>query len=390
MNKSWEYKKIGDVCTVERGGSPRPIDKFITDDENGINWIKIGDTTDSMYITHTAQKIIPEGMKKSRYVKPGDFLLSNSMSFGRPYILQIDGCIHDGWLVLRDDDELFDKRFLYYYLSSKTTYEKFKSMAVGGVVNNLNSEMVRKVEVPIPDKAEQSDVANLMDRLSKVIDNRKKELEYFDELIKARFVEMFGDPIKNPKGWDIVTVGDLVTEVRYGTSSPAVESGQYPYLRMNNLTYDGHLDLADLKYIDVSDEEKEKCVVRKGDVLFNRTNSVELVGKTAVFDLPDEMIIAGYIIRVRLGERMLPAVFSQYMNLEALKDILRNMAKGAVNQANINAQELQSIKVYVPDMLLQKEFIEIKQQVDKSKVVVQKALNETQQLFDSLMQEYFG
>ena len=77
MNKSWEYKKIGDVCTVERGGSPRPIDKFITDDENGINWIKIGDTTDSMYITHTAQKIIPEGMKKSRYVKPGDFLLSN-------------------------------------------------------------------------------------------------------------------------------------------------------------------------------------------------------------------------------------------------------------------------------------------------------------------------
>ena len=186
---------------------------------------------------------------------------------------------------------------------------------------------------------------------------------------------MFGDPIKNPRGWDIVTVGDLVTEVRYGTSSPAIEGGQYPYLRMNNLTYDGHLDLTDLKYIDVSDEEKEKCVVRKGDVLFNRTNSVELVGKTAVFDLPDEMIIAGYIIRVRLGERMLPAVFSQYMNLEALKDILRNMAKGAVNQANINAQELQSIKVYVPDMQLQKEFIEIKEQVDKSKVVAEKNWN---------------
>jgi len=180
---------------------------------------------------------------------------------------------------------------------------------------------------------------------------------------------MFGDPIKNPKGWDIVTVGDLVTEVRYGTSSPAVVGGKYPYLRMNNLTYDGHIDLADLKYIDVSDEEKEKYVVRKGDVLFNRTNSVELVGKTAVFDLPDDMIIAGYIIRVRLGERMLPAVFSQYMNLEALKDILRNMAKGAVNQANINAQELQSVKIYVPDMQLQKEFIEIKDQVDKSKVV---------------------
>lgn len=192
-----------------------------------------------------------------------------------------------------------------------------------------------------------------------------------DELIKARFVELFGDPIKNPKGWEVVTIGDIVTEVRYGTSKPAVEGGKYPYLRMNNLTVDGHLDLKDLKYIDIPDDEMEKCVVRKGDVLFNRTNSIELVGKTAVFDLPEDMVIAGYIIRVRLNERLLPEIFSQYMNLEALKDILRAMAKGAVNQANINAQELQSIKVYVPDMEVQKQFIKMKEQVDKSKVTKQ-------------------
>ena len=233
----------------------------------------------------------------------------------------------------------------------------------------LKANHIEDLQIPVPSMEEQSAIANKLDLISLVITQRKRQLDTLDELIKARFVEMFGDPIKNPKGWDIVTVGDLVTEVRYGTSSPAIEGGQYPYLRMNNLTYDGHLDLTDLKHIDVSDEEKEKCVVRKGDILFNRTNSVELVGKTAVFDLPEEMIIAGYIIRVRLGERMLPSVFSQYMNLEALKNILRNMAKGAVNQANINAQELQSIKVYVPDMQLQKKFIEIKVQVDKSKVV---------------------
>ena len=122
-----------------------------------------------------------------------------------------------------------------------------------------------------------------------------------------------------------------------------------------------------LKYIDISDDEVEKCVVRKGDVLFNRTNSIDLVGKTAVFDLQDDMVIAGYIIRVRLNEKILPEVLSQYMNLEALKDILRSMAKGAVNQANINAQELQSIRVYVPDIELQKQFVEMKDQVDKSK-----------------------
>ena len=121
MNENWEYRRIGDICTVERGGSPRPIDSFITDSDDGINWIKIGDADDTMYITKTAQKIKPEGIKKSRYVRPGDFLLSNSMSFGKPYILKISGCIHDGWLVLRDEECLFDKRFLYFYLSSPST-----------------------------------------------------------------------------------------------------------------------------------------------------------------------------------------------------------------------------------------------------------------------------
>ena len=201
MRNNWEYRKIGEVCTVERGGSPRPIDDYITDNPDGINWIKIGDTDESMFITHTLQKIKPEGMKKSRYVQPGDFLLSNSMSFGRPYILKIDGCIHDGWLVLRDNNQIFDKRFLYYYLSAKPTYEKFKMMAVGGVVNNLNSDLVRKVDVPIPTMKEQISIADLLDKVNMVIRKRKQQLAKLDDLIKARFVELFGDPDKNEKGW---------------------------------------------------------------------------------------------------------------------------------------------------------------------------------------------
>lgn len=169
-------------------------------------------------------------------------------------------------------------------------------------------------------------IVNKLKRVERVIELRKQELKSLDDLIKARFVELFGDPIQNPKGWDIVKIGDIVTDVRYGTSKPAVEGGQYPYLRMNNLTFDGHLDLKDLKYIDIPDDEIEKCIVRKGDVLFNRTNSIELVGKTVTFDLPEYMVIAGYIIRVRLNGRLLPEVLSQYMNLEALKEMLRGMA----------------------------------------------------------------
>jgi type I restriction enzyme S subunit len=202
----------------------------------------------------------------------------------------------------------------------------------------------------------------------------------------------------------VATIGDIVTDVRYGTSKPAVDGGKYPYLRMNNLTYDGYLDLSDIKYIDIPDNEIEKCIVRKGDILFNRTNSIELVGKTCVFDLDDEMVIAGYIIRVRLNEKLLPIVLSSYMNSVVLKEQLRCMAKGAVNQANINAQELQGIKIYLPPMNLQNQFAAFVKQIDISKfdaalilqeriegmrTLIQQSLEETKRQFEALMQAYF-
>ena len=294
-----------------------------------------------------------------------------------------------GFCIL-DCKENANNRFIFNFCKSRAFIDDMVSQATGASYPAVSDKIVRSALVPDYSYEEQCKISEVLDRLSAVIDNRKAELSVLDELIRARFVEMFGDPVLNEKGWKIVTVGDIVTEVRYGTSKPAVEGGKYPYLRMNNLTADGHLDLKDLKYIDISEDEIEKCVVRKGDVLFNRTNSIELVGKTAVFDLTEEMVIAGYIIRVRLNKEMLPVVFSQYMNLEPLKVILRGMAKGAVNQANINAQELQSIKVYIPDMKLQNQFADFVQQIDKSKDSVQKALDEAQLLFDSLMQQYFG
>lgn len=158
--KGWNVKRLGDVCLIERGGSPRPINKFITDDESGVNWIKIGDATDGgMVINSTKEKITPEGARKSRFVHKGDFLLSNSMSFGKPYILGVDGCIHDGWLVIRDENNVFDKIYLYYFLGSPQTYEAFKNLAVGGVVSNLNKDMVKSVKVAIPSRKKQEDFA---------------------------------------------------------------------------------------------------------------------------------------------------------------------------------------------------------------------------------------
>lgn len=156
-SKKLPMKPLGEICMVERGGSPRPIANFITDSEDGINWIKIGDADGTRYISKTAEKIIPEGVRKSRMVQAGDLLLSNSMSFGHPYILKIDGCIHDGWLVLHFDEAMFNALYLQTYLGLPMVYAIFETMAAGGVVNNLNSEIVKRLPVIVPaiDQQEQ-------------------------------------------------------------------------------------------------------------------------------------------------------------------------------------------------------------------------------------------
>ena len=164
--ENWKWVRIGDHLIIERGGSPRPIQEYLTTNPNGINWIKIGDTEKGgKYINQTREKIIPEGLKKSRMVHKGDFLLSNSMSFGRPYILNIDGAIHDGWLVLRPIINFFDKDYLYYLLSSPMVFSQFSNRVAGAVVNNLNSDKVALTVVPLPPLAEQKRIVAKIEEL---------------------------------------------------------------------------------------------------------------------------------------------------------------------------------------------------------------------------------
>ena len=388
MNPNWCYKKIGDVCIVERGGSPRPIDDYITDDPDGINWIKIGDTSDSMFITHTAQRIRRDGIKKSRYVQPGDFLLSNSMSFGRPYILKIDGCIHDGWLLLRDQYGYFDKRFLYYYLSSKTTYERFKSLAVGGVVNNLNSEMVRKVDVPIPNLEEQCQVADLLDRISDVIQSRQRQLRTLDTLIKARFVEMFGSQEDNPLRFNIGTLKD-VADIYLGlTHTPTYVTEGKPFLSVRDIS-SGRIDFANCHYI----SEQEFASLPNGarpkpnDILFCRVGTI---GKPVIIPegTPEfgSFVSVGFLRKKRnvLNEYLKAWMEDPYF----MKQVYDNVA--GASQINLNTGWLKNFRILIPPIELQQQFASFVSQVDKSKVVVQKALDEAQLLFDSLMQKYFG
>lgn len=189
-DKQWDIKKMGEVFTIERGGSPRPITEYLTDAPEGLNWIKIGDAGEGeKYITSTKEKIKPEGLKKTRLVHKGDFLLSNSMSFGRPYILDIDGCIHDGWLVLHDNYQTFDKSYLYYFLSTPELYEQFKTLAAGGVVNNLNSDIVKKVEIIIPPLEMQLEFVRIAEQAEQTKASLNKGIEAIEAVIRSLIAE---------------------------------------------------------------------------------------------------------------------------------------------------------------------------------------------------------
>ena len=163
---SWEWVRLGTVLEIARGGSPRPIQQYLTTEPDGINWIKIGDTDKGgKYIYKTKEKIRPEGVAKSRMVHSGDFLLTNSMSFGRPYILKSDGCIHDGWLVLSNRFECYSVDFLYYILSSPFAYYQFCDSVSGAVVKNLNSDKVANALFPLPPLSEQKRIVQRIEEL---------------------------------------------------------------------------------------------------------------------------------------------------------------------------------------------------------------------------------
>ena len=243
-----EQRKLGDLVIIERGGSPRPINKFITEDENGLNWVKIGDAPErGNYITQTKEKIRYEGLSKTREVHPGDLILSNSMSFGRPYIMAIDGCIHDGWLLIRDNEKRFDLKYLCYMLGTDMMLSQYKQMAAGSTVNNLNKELVGNTVVKYPSPEEQSKMGDYFSIFDNLITLHQQKCDETKEFKKYMLQNMF--PQKDEKvpkirfdgftgDWEQRKLGDVAQEFKSGNSLKADEidiTGDYPVYGGNGL-----------------------------------------------------------------------------------------------------------------------------------------------------------
>ena len=254
FSDTWEQRKFSDLVQIERGGSPRPIDDFITDSPDGLNWVKIGDApAQGNYITKTAEKIKPEGLSKTREVHPGDLILSNSMSFGKPYIMGIDGCIHDGWLLIRNTYKVFDLTFLCHLLGTPQMIIQYKSLAAGSTVNNLNKELVGNTVVTIPTIKEQRVLGQYLETLDNLITLHQRKYDKLTNVKKSMLEKMFPQNGSNApeirfkgftEAWEQRKLGNVANYRR----------GSFPQPYGKSEWYDGDGAMPFVQVADVSDE----------------------------------------------------------------------------------------------------------------------------------------
>ncbi len=385
LPKDWKWVKLGDIFKIERGGSPRPIEEYITTDHNGINWIKIGDTKGiSKYVEKTSEKIKPEGLKKTRMVYEGDFILSNSMSFGKPFIMKTTGCIHDGWLVIRKN-EIVNNDFLYYILSSPNVYQQFTYLAKGSTVKNLNIEAVSQVTFPLPPLPTQQAIVakieelfseldkgieqlktaqqqlktyrqsvlkwafegklttNRIDNFSKVVNSNEQDLIKKEILQSSNSENSASDKGELPDGWKWVKLGELMQKIRSGSAvPPSNELSNYPILRSSSVR-GGKINFNDLKYIQVADKIKCDDYVMEGDLLFTRLNgSIDYVGNCAKVPkvFPNNLIYPDRLFRLRLAKPEYADYIVYFFATNIVRKEIEKNAKSTAGHMRISTPDI--------------------------------------------------
>jgi len=262
----------------------------------------------------------------------------------------------DGVKILKNISNLFLDKFLYYSL---------KNFKIPNTGYNRHFKWLKNFKIKYISLIEQKKIVNIIEKIEDFILQKKEQLIYLKKLNKSLFTTMFGDIKTNDKNWEIKKLGEVI-QTQYGTSKKAtsIVTG-FPILRMNNITYSGEMDYRDLKYIELSDNEKEKFLLKKGELLFNRTNSKELVGKTGLFELDSPMAFAGYLIKMKPSNLIHSKFLLFFMNSEFIKKLLYNKAKNIVGMANINAKELEDFSIILPPIELQNKFAERIEKIEK-------------------------
>lgn len=345
----WKEKSFNDFIKIKRGASPRPIERYLTASTNGVNWIKIGDAPRyGKYIVSTKEKITPQGAAYSVSVFPGDFILSNSMSFGRPYILSIGGCIHDGWLRLYDFQKDANAEFLYYLLSSSYVQKQYEAFAAGSGVQNLNKEVVKKVSVFLPPISEQEEIAQTLSAFDTYIDNLSELIEKkkgiregaLKDLIsgKTRLDGFEGD-------WQDTTIGDCVYILQGGT--PSTTNVNY---WNGNIVWVTPSEITKLKGMFISDSERKitESGLKNSSAQMLPAGTILLCSRATI----GELAIATKPMTTNQGFKNLVCkvgidnVFMAYL-LTTLKDTMISKAIGTTF-LELSKKALETIQVKIP------------------------------------------
>ena len=376
FNKNeWKKVKLGDICDLRNGVAIKSED-YVTS-SNTLNCRMSNIRPDGTFDILYNAKDLPDNFLekyKNYLLKDGDLVIAMTDMAGDPKILGVPTVVKsNGFNIIQNQrvgklellTKNIDENYLKLVLQSKKAKNYFKKFSAGGVQLNLSKKEILNVPIILPTIEEQKKLANLFKIIENFIYLRKEELVNLHFLNKSLFSRMFGDIKTNDKNWEIKKVGEVV-ETQYGTSKKATSVvGEFPILRMNNITYSGEMDYKDLKYIELSDSEKEKFLLKKGELLFNRTNSKELVGKTGLFNLDIPMAFAGYLIRIKPSNLIHSKFLLFFMNSEFMKKLLYNKAKNIVGMANINAKELEDFSIILPPIELQKKFAERIEKIEK-------------------------
>ena len=320
--------------------------------------------------------------------QPGDVLISVRAPVGPTNLCQETSCIGRGLGAIRAKPKKLDSLYLIHFLRSHES--KIASLGRGSTFSAITRGDLEDIEIPLPPLAEQKRIAAILDKTDAIRRKLQQSLRLSDDFLRSVFLDMFGDPVTNPQGWPIVTIRDLLVATAYGTSKKASEAeGEFPCLRMNNITYSGGWNFASLKYVDLDKNEQSKNLIHAGQLLFNRTNSKELVGKTAVYRRKEPMAFAGYLVRGIANDESDTEYISAFLNLPHGKAILKGMCKNIIGMANINAEEFKSIKIPKPPVALQRRFAKIVHSTEQKKKTLGKFLAESETLFSSFQQRAF-
>lgn len=383
------FVQVSDFCDTGSGTTPsrKKMDEYYG---GSIPWVKSGELREG--IIHLTEETVTERALKETALKiaPSGALLvaMYGATVGRVGRLGVAATTNQAICHVVPDPKLADEQYMFHALCAKS--EELIGRGVGGAQPNISQGTIKETKIYLPPLPEQRRIAGILDQADALRRLRRQSLSRLSDLGQAIFHEMFGDVATNPKGWPVGTIRDLLSEAKYGTAQKANSDGKgLPILRMGNLTYSGQLDLSDLKHVELTAKDFPKYTTQRGDLLFNRTNSKELVGKTAVVDLDDPLAIAGYLIRARTNKRGNPHYISAYLNSKHGKAVLRNMCKNIVGMANINAQELQDIVIALPPVELQNEFADRLAMIAKHREAFNSGTEQSDFLFAALQHRAF-